>query len=54
MITIDDIPVTETQDEVTLVPVITEADGILTIESEDGEKVFEGEHIGFVQVGEDA
>lgn len=54
MNTVDDIPVIETQDEVTLVPVISEAEGVITIESENGEKVFEGEHIGFVQVGEDA
>lgn len=41
-------------DEIPVVPVVSEANGDNTIETENGEKVFEGEHIGFVQVGEDA
>lgn len=38
----------------TLVPVVAEADGTFTPVSDDGDKVVEGEVLGYVQVGEDA
>lgn len=38
----------------TLVPVVAEADGTFTPVTDDGDKVVEGEVLGYVQVGEDA
>jgi hypothetical protein len=41
-------------EDATLVPVVAEADGTFTPVSDGGDKVVEGEVLGYVQVGEDA